>query len=246
LTDGHVSRCRRTIFDFTETLSTRAVMIAQFYDFVIARYQGDVHELCDWVVAQPVDEFNKPSGRCLGGRAGWPHTCCVHWNLRMKAAERGIWKSTELRRMLATAGLEISAGKMSGWWTGTPNTVKLDDLDVICVVLNCEPSDLLIPEPDKVRANTPARPDAAEAASAPSVNPRSGDWRTPLHRSVPGLPRLGRHRPASASSCSSPTSQDLAPHRIATSSPRPDHPADSAATDTSRPPSCAQLSQPRR
>lgn len=42
--------------------------------------------------------------------------------------------------MLATAGLEISAEKMSGWWTGTPNTVKLDDLDVICVVLNCEPS----------------------------------------------------------------------------------------------------------
>ncbi len=43
----------------------------------------------------------------------------MRWNLRMKAAERGIWKSTELRRLLAEAGLEISAGKMSGWWTGT-------------------------------------------------------------------------------------------------------------------------------
>ena len=42
----------------------------------------------------------------------------MRWNLRMKAAERGIWKSTELRRMLAAAGLEVSAGKMSGWWTG--------------------------------------------------------------------------------------------------------------------------------
>ena len=27
----------------------------------------------------------------------------MRWNLRMKAAERGIWKSTELRRMLAAA-----------------------------------------------------------------------------------------------------------------------------------------------
>lgn len=34
-------------------------------------------------------------------------------NLRMKAAERGIWKSVELRRLLADAGLDISAGKMS-------------------------------------------------------------------------------------------------------------------------------------
>jgi len=35
----------------------------------------------------------------------------MRWNLRMVAAERGIWKSTELRRRLADAGLEISAGK---------------------------------------------------------------------------------------------------------------------------------------
>jgi DNA-binding Xre family transcriptional regulator len=79
----------------------------------------------------------------------------VRWNLRMKAAERGIWKSTELRRMLAEAGLEISTGKMSGWWTGTPNTIRLDELDVICHVLDCEPSELLIPEPDKVASRRP-------------------------------------------------------------------------------------------
>ncbi len=27
----------------------------------------------------------------------------------------------------------VSAGKMSGLWSGQPNTVKLDELDVICV-----------------------------------------------------------------------------------------------------------------
>ena len=63
----------------------------------------------------------------------------MRWNLRMVAAERGIWKSTELRRQLADAGLEISAGKMSGLWTGTPTSVRLDDLDVICSVLSCNP-----------------------------------------------------------------------------------------------------------
>ena len=63
----------------------------------------------------------------------------MRWNMRMKAAERGIWKSTEMRRRLADAGLEISAGKMSALWTGTPTTIRLDDLDVICAVLECDP-----------------------------------------------------------------------------------------------------------
>jgi putative transcriptional regulator len=71
----------------------------------------------------------------------------MRWNLRMKAAEQGIWKSTELRRRLAEAGLEISAGKMSALWTGTPTTIRLDDLDVLCSVLGCSPADLLVCEP---------------------------------------------------------------------------------------------------
>lgn len=79
----------------------------------------------------------------------------MRWNLRMTAAERGIWKSTELRRQLADAGLEISAGKMSGLWTGNPTSIRLDDLDVICSVLDCTTEDLLIREPDKVNADRP-------------------------------------------------------------------------------------------
>ncbi|MEW6470675.1 MAG: helix-turn-helix transcriptional regulator [Actinomycetota bacterium] len=102
----------------------------------------------------------------------------MRWNLRMKAAEQGIWKSTELRRKLAAAGLEISAGKMSGWWTGTPNTIRLDDLDVICHVLGCEPSALLIPEPDKVEAHRPRKANSAEAGRSSKVTPRRDNKRS--------------------------------------------------------------------
>jgi DNA-binding Xre family transcriptional regulator len=99
----------------------------------------------------------------------------MRWNLRMKAAERGIWKSSELRRLLAEAGLEMSAGKMSGLWTGTPTTVRLDDLDVICLVLDCDPSELLIPEPEKAAARRPAADVAGEAGGRSSVvAPRFG------------------------------------------------------------------------
>lgn len=102
----------------------------------------------------------------------------MRWNLRMKAAERGIWKSTEMRRRLAEAGLEISAGKMSSLWTGTPTTIRLDDLDIICAVLECDTAALLIHEPDKAAAR---RPEAGESPENPAaITPRFG-----RHRSLP-------------------------------------------------------------
>ena len=102
----------------------------------------------------------------------------MRWNLRMTAAERGIWKSTEMRRRLAEAGLEVSAGKMSRWWTTTPVSMRLEGLDVICAVLECTPADLLICEPDQVAARR--SPAAVEAGDRPQITPRLG-----RHRSVP-------------------------------------------------------------
>lgn len=100
----------------------------------------------------------------------------MRWNLRLTAAERGIWKSTEMRHRLAEAGLEISAGKMSALWTGAPTSVRLDDLDVICSVLECSPSDLLVVEPDAVAARRP--PKRAAATKGSTVTPRRGRNRT--------------------------------------------------------------------
>jgi DNA-binding Xre family transcriptional regulator len=91
----------------------------------------------------------------------------MRWNLRLAAAERGIWKSTEMRRRLAEAGLEISAGKMSALWTGPPTMIRLDDLDVICAVLECTPDELLICEPGKVAARRPQSETRAAGGSAP-------------------------------------------------------------------------------
>jgi putative transcriptional regulator len=104
----------------------------------------------------------------------------MQWNLRMKAAERGIWKSTQMRRLLADAGLEMSAGKMSALWTGTPATIRLDDLDVICHVLECDPSALLIPEPEKVAAREAERkhPAAATGRSSRVITPRFNNRRS--------------------------------------------------------------------
>jgi integrase/recombinase XerC len=94
LTDAYVSDTRRVIFEFARSLSgplwtatcaaadgflteqrrvgrapstraTKASMVAQFFDFVISRYQGDIAALTGHVVEQPIDEFNKPPGFAL-------------------------------------------------------------------------------------------------------------------------------------------------------------------------------------
>lgn len=95
----------------------------------------------------------------------------MQWNLRLRAAERGIWKSAKMRRMLADAGLEISAGKMSSWWAGIPPTMRLEELDVLCAVLECTPNDLMTPEPDKVAARRPRASDAAHGSRNGDDNP---------------------------------------------------------------------------
>jgi site-specific recombinase XerD len=52
---------RRDRHQATSTVQSKAWTIARFFDFVIARYQGDIHALTGWVVSQPVDEFNRPA-----------------------------------------------------------------------------------------------------------------------------------------------------------------------------------------
>lgn len=101
----------------------------------------------------------------------------MKWNLRLAAASRGIWKASELQKMLAGRGLVISAGKMSGLWSGSPNAVKLADLDVICAVLGCDIGELLVPEPVPDAPAGDSRPKAAAAATAVVV-PRRRDGRS--------------------------------------------------------------------
>ncbi|WP_433754712.1 helix-turn-helix domain-containing protein [Nocardia sp. CA-135398] len=103
----------------------------------------------------------------------------MQWNLRLAAANRGIWQASQLQRLLAERGLVISGGKMSHLWSGQPASIKLADLDVICAVLGCEVGELLLPEPDAVAAPlTDTDTDAAAVNAPPRIVPRRRDGRS--------------------------------------------------------------------
>lgn len=95
ISDGYITSSRSVVFDFAQSLSgpiwsagyadgdnflaeqrrlgraqstraSKAGMIAQFYDFLIARYLGEIRAATGIVVEQPIDEWNRPSGVSLG------------------------------------------------------------------------------------------------------------------------------------------------------------------------------------
>ena len=108
----------------------------------------------------------------------------MKWNLRLAAAHRGIWTASELQRMLADRGMVISAGKMSGLWSGQPQSIKLSDLDVLCAVLDASPAELLLPEPNAVPKAAPTESsNPPQQVSGGSVRPGLGG-----RRSLPPLP----------------------------------------------------------
>lgn len=54
------------------TVQGKAGAVARFFDFLIARYQGDIHALAGSVVVQPIDEFNRPTNVEKGQSARVP------------------------------------------------------------------------------------------------------------------------------------------------------------------------------
>ncbi|TMR33350.1 tyrosine-type recombinase/integrase [Actinomadura geliboluensis] len=54
------------------TLAGKACVLAGFFEFIISRYQGDVHALTGHVLIQPIDEFNRPSGVISSGSSRVP------------------------------------------------------------------------------------------------------------------------------------------------------------------------------
>lgn len=103
----------------------------------------------------------------------------MRWNLRLAAANRGIWQASDMQRLLAERGLVVSLGKMSHLWSGQPASIKLADLELICAVLGCEIGELLIPEPDTVQK--PQADNTGQAAvneRPPRVVPRRRDGRS--------------------------------------------------------------------
>lgn len=92
----------------------------------------------------------------------------MKWNLRMVAAQRDIWRPTQLQKAFAEVGFTPSLSKVAALWSQSPISVRLDDLDRICAALDCTVGELMQPEP--LADQTPTG-NAAQRAVGEHPNP---------------------------------------------------------------------------
>lgn len=59
--DRFLAHQRRVLGRARLTVSHKAGSLGRFYEFLVFRYQGDIHHLVGHVVVQPIDEWNRPS-----------------------------------------------------------------------------------------------------------------------------------------------------------------------------------------
>ena len=87
-------------------------------------------------------------------------------------ARRGM-TLTELSQRVGLSIVNLSILK-----NGHAKAIRFSTLTRLCEVLDCQPGDLLKPEPDAVAARKPASAITVEAAEASRVAPRRGRNRT--------------------------------------------------------------------
>lgn len=99
----------------------------------------------------------------------------MKWNLRMVAAQRDIWRPTQLLEVFKQVGFTPSLSKVAALWSSTPVTVRLDDLDMICAALDCTVAELMQPAP----VERSEAPDTAQhrAVGAEGARPVPGGGR---------------------------------------------------------------------
>ncbi|MCP2314650.1 helix-turn-helix domain-containing protein [Kitasatospora paracochleata] len=104
----------------------------------------------------------------------------MKWNLRWVAAQRDIWRPTQLLVAFQEVGFNPSLSKVAALWSGKPVTVRLDDLDLICAALGCTVADLMVAEPAAAPAAKPEAPARAAGAGAAGPVPRAVGGRRSL------------------------------------------------------------------
>jgi DNA-binding Xre family transcriptional regulator len=66
------------------------------------------------------------------------------WKLKEQMAHRGIWKCTDLARLLNAYGINISVSMVTRIVEKAPERINTQVLDAICDILKCNPSDILV------------------------------------------------------------------------------------------------------
>lgn len=72
-------------------------------------------------------------------------TVGYRWNLRQVMAKRNLWKTTQLKPLLKSRGIELSNAQVHRLVTTPPARIPAKTFAALCDILDCTPNDLFEP-----------------------------------------------------------------------------------------------------
>ena len=112
-------------------------------------------------------------------------TTAYAWRLREVMAGHGVWKTTDLRPLLAERGVALSAAQVYRLAAQVPERLSLHTLAALCDIFDCTPNQLIAVGSD---------PAGTGPAATPSKQPGPGDV---VELASTGRPRRARVAPRS-------------------------------------------------
>lgn len=108
------------------------------------------------------------------------------WKLKEKMAEKGIWKCTDLTKLLNAHGIKITSSMVTVIVDRMPDRINTKVLDAICDILECNPSDILVHVPSGKTADQLLKVVGDNIGIRPGPKPRKKSESAEIPSSVLG------------------------------------------------------------
>ena len=89
-------------------------------------------------------------------------TMTIRWQLRLRMAEKGLFKTSQLQPLLAERGVHLSREQVYRLVTHDPQRLSMDLLAALCDILQVTPNDLIeiVAAPRQLRKTSTGPPTA--------------------------------------------------------------------------------------
>tara|TARA_B100000965_G_C19344702_1_gene649008 strand:+ start:240 stop:599 length:360 start_codon:yes stop_codon:yes gene_type:complete len=94
------------------------------------------------------------------------------WKLREKMAEKGIWRCTDLTKLLNAYGVNISVSMVTRIVDKMPERINTKVLDALCDILECQSSEIMVHTPTNISINQLVKASGEEYGIKPGPKPK--------------------------------------------------------------------------
>jgi DNA-binding Xre family transcriptional regulator len=112
------------------------------------------------------------------------------WCLKEKMAENGIWKCTDLTKLLKAYGFNISPSMVSRIVEKKPDRINTEMLDALCDILKCSLADIMVHTPSSITIDNLIKASGDNIGIKPGPKPKKSKTSQETPSSVLG-PRGG-------------------------------------------------------